>query len=212
MALKLVLEPLFEADFQSCSYGFRPNRSAHDAIAEIRHYGKAHIKYEWVVEGDIRACFDRIDHGLLLANVRKRVGDRKVLSLIRAFLEAGILRGRNVEATVEGHAAGRGSLAAFGEHSPERVGSSVLGTVSSQDADRAQGGPQARFAVWRLVRYADDFVVLIFGSRDDALAERIPRTPTTRERLRFRDPPRPIDTHPTGHHDRPLPNRFQRLR
>src|SRR2546421_91891 len=55
-ALKLVLEPIFEADFQPCSYGFRPNRRAHDAIAEIHHY--ATHGYEWVLEADIRACFD----------------------------------------------------------------------------------------------------------------------------------------------------------
>ena len=59
-ALKLVLEPIFEADFQPCSYGFRPNRRAHDAIAEIHHY--ATHGYEWVLEADIRACFDEIGH------------------------------------------------------------------------------------------------------------------------------------------------------
>ncbi len=59
-ALKLVLEPIFEADFQPCSYGFRPNRRPHDAIAEIHHY--ATHGYEWVLEADIRACFDLCRH------------------------------------------------------------------------------------------------------------------------------------------------------
>ena len=59
-ALKLVLEPIFEADFLSVSYGFRPNRRAHDAIAEIHHFGTH--GYEWVLDADIEACFDRIDH------------------------------------------------------------------------------------------------------------------------------------------------------
>ena len=58
-ALKLVLEPIFEADFQSCSYGFRPNRRAHDAIAEIHHFTSK--SYQWVLEADIEACFDMID-------------------------------------------------------------------------------------------------------------------------------------------------------
>jgi len=60
-ALKLVLEPIFEADFFPCSYGFRPNRRAHDAVAEVRHF-TSH-SYEWVLEGDIKACFDEIDCG-----------------------------------------------------------------------------------------------------------------------------------------------------
>jgi RNA-directed DNA polymerase len=67
-ALKLVLEPIFEADFSPCSYGFRPNRRAHDAIAEIRFL--ASKTYEWVLEGDIKACFDEISHPALMDRVR----------------------------------------------------------------------------------------------------------------------------------------------
>jgi RNA-directed DNA polymerase len=88
-ALKTVLEPIFEADFQPCSYGFRPGRRTQDAIAEI-HY-LASRSYEWVVEADIEACFDRIDHTALLRRVRGRVGDKRVLRLIKAFLKAGIM-------------------------------------------------------------------------------------------------------------------------
>jgi len=61
-SLKLVLEPIFEADFHPCSYGFRPNRRAHDAVAEVRYLASRPRSYEWVLEGDIRACFDEIDH------------------------------------------------------------------------------------------------------------------------------------------------------
>ncbi len=88
-SLKLVLEPIFEADFLPCSYGFRPNRRAHDAVAEVHHF--ASRSYEWIVEGDIKACFDEISHPALLDRVRKRVGDKRVLSLVKAFLKAGIL-------------------------------------------------------------------------------------------------------------------------
>jgi RNA-directed DNA polymerase len=88
-SLKLVLEPIWEADFQPCSYGFRPNRRAHDAIAETRML--ASHTYEWVVEGDIEACFDTIDHTALMDRVRLRVKDRRVLTLVKAFLKAGIL-------------------------------------------------------------------------------------------------------------------------
>ena len=84
-ALKLVLEPIFEADFHPCSYGFRPKRRALDAIAEIQYL--ATRSYEWVLEADIEACFDMIDHTALLDRVRHRVGDKRVLRLIKAFLK-----------------------------------------------------------------------------------------------------------------------------
>lgn len=88
-ALKLVLEPIWEADFQPCSYGFRPNRRAHDAIAETVFL--ASKTYEWVLEGDIEVCFDEISHPALMDRVRVRIGDRRVLALVKAFLKAGIL-------------------------------------------------------------------------------------------------------------------------
>ena len=69
-SLKLVLEPIFEADFHPCSYGFRPKRRTHDAVAEVRHY--ATRSYEWIVEGDIKACFDEISHTALMERVRER--------------------------------------------------------------------------------------------------------------------------------------------
>jgi len=88
-ALKLVLEPIFEADFEPVSYGFRPMRRAHDAIAEIHHLGTH--DYRWVLDADIEACFDSISHSGLMARVRARVKDKRVLGLVKAFLKAGIL-------------------------------------------------------------------------------------------------------------------------
>jgi RNA-directed DNA polymerase len=88
-ALKLVLEPIFEADFKPCSYGFRPRRRAQDAIAEIHFLGSPARNYEWVFEADIAACFDEIDHTALMDRVRHRIGDKKVLALVKAFLRAG---------------------------------------------------------------------------------------------------------------------------
>ena len=88
-SLKLVLEPIFEADFLPCSYGFRLNHRAHDAVAEVRHL-TSH-SYEWIVEGDIKACFDEISHTALMDRVRARVGDKHVLALVKAFLKSGIL-------------------------------------------------------------------------------------------------------------------------
>jgi len=88
-ALKLVLEPIFEADFEPVSYGFRPMRRAQDAIAEIHLYGTQ--GYRWVLDADIEACFDNIDHTALMDRVRVRVKDKRVLALVKAFLKAGVL-------------------------------------------------------------------------------------------------------------------------
>jgi RNA-directed DNA polymerase len=78
-ALKLVLEPIFEADFVSVSYGFRPRRRAQDAIAEIHHFSTQ--GYRWAPDADIEACSDRIDHVALMDRVRKRIKDKRVLGL-----------------------------------------------------------------------------------------------------------------------------------
>ncbi|MGH3755507.1 MAG: reverse transcriptase domain-containing protein [Pseudonocardiaceae bacterium] len=88
-ALKLVLEPIFEADFEPVSYGFRPMRRAQDAIAEIQFYGTR--GYEWVLDADIAACFDEISHPALMDRVRLRVKDKRVLALVKAFLKSGIM-------------------------------------------------------------------------------------------------------------------------
>ena len=90
-ALKLVLEPIFEADFQPCSYGFRPNRRAHDAIAEIHYLASRPRDYHWILEADIRSCFDEIGHVALMDRFRRRIKDKKVCALVKAFLKAGVM-------------------------------------------------------------------------------------------------------------------------
>ena len=90
-SLKLVLEPIFEADFKPCSYGFRPNRRAHDAIAEIHHLASGASNYHWVLEADIKACFDEISHTALMDRLRVRVKDKRVCALVKAFLKSGVL-------------------------------------------------------------------------------------------------------------------------
>ncbi len=91
-ALKLVPEPIFEADFVPVSYGFRPQRRAHDAIAEIHLFGTR--GYRWVLDcwtADIEACFDTIDHTALMDRGRRRIRDKRVLLLVKAFLKAELL-------------------------------------------------------------------------------------------------------------------------
>ncbi|WP_433453713.1 reverse transcriptase domain-containing protein [Streptomyces sp. CA-142005] len=155
-ALKLVLEPIFEADFKPCSYGFRPNRRAQDAIAEIHHYGTS--LYHWVLEADITACFDEIDHTALMGRVRDRVGDKRVLGLVKAFLKAGILsEGQMVRRTDTGTPQG-------GILSPllANIALSVLDEFFAEQWQAAGSNSTARTrhrrrggATYRLVRYAD---------------------------------------------------------
>ena len=90
-SLLLVLEPIFEADFEPVSYGFRPERRAQDAIAEIHALGTRN--YHWVFEADIAACFDELAHSAIMERVRTRIVDKRVLALIKAFLKAGIMSG-----------------------------------------------------------------------------------------------------------------------
>ncbi len=116
-SLKLVLEPIFEADFRPCSYGFRPKRRAQDAIAEIFYLASPSRSYEWVFEADITACFDEIDHRALMGRVRRRVGDKRVLWLLSAFLPGGHpLRGCCQPRDDHRHAAGWHPLTAARQH------------------------------------------------------------------------------------------------
>jgi RNA-directed DNA polymerase len=88
-ALKLVLEPIFEAGFPPVSYGFRPKRRAHDAIAEMHVFGAN--GYRWVLDADIEAAFDNLSHPAVMERVRVRVKDKRVLALAKAFGQAGVL-------------------------------------------------------------------------------------------------------------------------
>jgi RNA-directed DNA polymerase len=116
-ALKLVLEPIFEADFVPVSYGFRPMRRAHDAIAEIHHFGTC--GYRWVLDADIEACFDSIDHAALMDRVRPRVKDKRVL-----LAGQGVSEGRDPHRTrreqgdAHRHAARWHPVPAVGQHRP----------------------------------------------------------------------------------------------
>ena len=168
-ALKLVLEPIFEADFRPCSHGFRPGRRAQDAIAEIRHLTS--VRYEWVLEGDITACFDEIDHTALLDRVRHRVGDKRVLALVKAFLKAGVLSEDGINRDTDTGTPQGGilspllaniALSVLDDHFAE-VWQDEMATTWQRKKRRNHGHPN-----YRLIRYADDFVVVIHGERSDA--------------------------------------------
>ena len=177
-ACKAVLEPLFEADFLPCSYGFRPNRRAQDAIAEIHHFTSRPVNYQWVLEADIAACFDEIDHVAVMDRVRRRISDKRLCMVVKAFLKAGVLndlgdREESLTGTPQG-----------GILSPllANIALSVLDEHFTQQWDTETGkmGSPARRAKrkrdglgnWRLIRYADDFVLLVSGDSHHAEALR----------------------------------------
>ena len=174
-SLKLVLEPIFEADFKPCSYGFRPSRRAHDAIAEIHHFASESINYRWVLECDIKACFDEISHAALMDRLRARIKDKRICSLVKAFLKSGVLTELgNREDTLTGTPQGgilspllaNIALSALDDHFDQQWRRD-MGT-DKQRAKRRRNG----LGNWRLVRYCDDFVVMVSGERHHAEALR----------------------------------------
>lgn len=149
MAVKIVIEPIFEADFQPCSFGFRPKRSAHDANEVIRQ--TANRGYDWVVDADIEDYFDTIDQEKLMAMVSKRVSDRRMLKLIRKFLKAGVFEDGKVRTATAGTPQG-------GVLSP------LLANIYLNYLDKVWKERCRQVGV--LVRYADDLVILCRSEGD----------------------------------------------
>jgi RNA-directed DNA polymerase len=174
-SLKLVLEPIFEADFKPCSYGFRPNRRAHDAIAEIHHLASSPRNYHWVFEADIKACFDEISHAALMNRLRARIKDKRICALVKAFLKSGILTDLgNREETWTGTPQGgilspllaNIALSALDEYF-DRQWQQEMGTGGQRRTRRLHGQGN-----WKLIRYADDLVLMVSGDRHHAEALR----------------------------------------
>lgn len=146
MAVKLVIEPLFEADFQPCSFGFRPKKSSRQALSAIVQ--NLNADYSYVVDVDLKSYFDTIDHDLLIQMVERRVGDIRVMRMIRAWLKAGVMEDGKVTHPHRGSPQG-------GVISP------LLSNIFLNEVDRQWGQTAtATGGSVRLVRYADDMVLL----------------------------------------------------
>jgi RNA-directed DNA polymerase len=172
-SLKAVLEPIFEADFKPCSYGFRPNRRAHDAVAEIQYLGTR--GYSWVLEADIKACFDEISHTALMNLLWVRIKDKRVCALVKAFLKSGIFtelgdREEKLTGTPQGGILSpllaNIALSTLDDHFAQQW-HEQMGT-EEQRRKRTRTGQ----GNWRLIRYADDFVLMVSGDRHHAEALR----------------------------------------
>jgi RNA-directed DNA polymerase len=153
-AAKIVLEPIFEADFHPVSFGFRPKRSAQQALEVVRQ--TANGGRGWVLDADIKACFDNIDHDALIGLVERRLVDRQMLKLLRSWLRAGVFEGGVVSEVEAGTPQG----------SPV---SPLLANIALHVLDEAW--EQAGRRLGALTRFADDFVVLC-PSRERAVAAR----------------------------------------
>lgn len=145
MAAKLVLEPIFEADFRPCSYGFRPRRSATQALETLRVQGRPAGGGNHVLDADIRDYFGSIDHGKLMKLVERRISDRRVLKLLRQWLAVGVMEEGSWSATISGTPQG-------GVISP------LLSNIYLHVLDAVWEDKCAHLGT--LVRYADDFVVM----------------------------------------------------
>jgi group II intron reverse transcriptase/maturase len=159
MAATLVLEPIFEADFLPCSWGFRPRRGATGALETIRELGAAGANH--VLDADIRDYFGSIDHGKLMMLVSMRVSDRRVLKLLRQWLGAGVMEDGREVALLSGTPQG-------GVISP------LLSNIYLHVLDKVWTNRCAD--VGTLVRYADDFVVVCSTAKACEEAERRVRT------------------------------------
>jgi group II intron reverse transcriptase/maturase len=166
MALKMVLEPIFEADFLPNSNGFRPGRSTLECVLPVYWYGNRSNRYGWVIEGDIKGCFDNIDHEFLMNVIRRRIADRKIPWLIWRFLKA--------------HVVERGKRTKMEKGTPQGgVLSPLLANIYLNRFDQHWFRAQGRLTEYQrrrrlqqglancvLFRYADDFILIAKGARD----------------------------------------------
>jgi RNA-directed DNA polymerase len=166
-ALRMILEPIYEADFSQNSFGFRPNRRTMDAVKYIATCTLPHQRYFWIIEGDISSYFDTINHRRLVKVLRRRIKDEKILRLIWKFLKAGVMEGKLFRDTKAGTPQGgiiSPLLANIYLNELDKYMEKYTGFTQSERHRRRVKG-EANFIH---VRYADDFVVLCNGTKAQA--------------------------------------------
>ena len=165
MALKMLLEPIWESDFLNCSNGFRPGRRTMDCIRECRSRITTQNKYLWVIEGDIKGCFDHVQHAILLKLIKQRIQDKQIINLIAAMLKAGVMEGRLFQHTEEGTPQGgilSPLLANIYLHQFDLWWWEKYGKLTLYEKAKRR---KAGLGNCILTRYADDFIILCNGPR-----------------------------------------------
>lgn len=195
-AIKQMLEPIVEPRFMRVSYGFRPGRCSQGALEHLRLTihprkknidGKSHdMPYQWIIEGDIQACFDNIDHHLLMNRVRKHVADKKVNQLLVRFLDAGILAEDQFIRTTSGTPQGglvspllaNIALSVIEEryerwiqHQDKVKNDCTTDGIKAADSCRYRDRTAGKMVCFT-IRYADDFITMVAGSKEEALNEK----------------------------------------
>lgn len=171
MAVKIVIEPIFEAEFQDCSYGFRPKHSAHQALRKIK--GLLNSGYTQVIDADLKSYFDTIPHSRLIELIAKRIADKNILRLISLWLKAGVVsEGTILRNSVTGTPQG-------GVISP------LLANIYLNELDRIWKERYERKLNAHLIRYADDFVILTLRQPQEVM--RILRTVIEELNLRLNE-------------------------
>ncbi len=155
-ALRRLIEPIFDPDFHPSSYGYRPGRSGHHAIGKAELFIRRYRR-EWVVDMDLSKCFDTLNHDLIIRQFRQRITDGSVLTLLRQFLESGVMVGHSLEATAQG--------------SPQ--GGVISPLIANVYLDAFDQHMKARNH--RIVRYADDILILCRSQAGSKNAHRVAR-------------------------------------
>lgn len=163
-AIRMVMDPIYESDFLNCSYGFRPNRCTMDAISVCYRLINSDKKYYWIIEGDIRACFDSVEHRILMKLIRNRIADRKLTDTIYKFLKAGYQEEGKITKPDVGVPQG-------GNISPLLTNAYLheLDKWWSENFDLNKSGKTARRKAYLgnfiLARYCDDLIILSNGTK-----------------------------------------------
>jgi RNA-directed DNA polymerase len=166
-ALRMILEPLYEADFSQYSFGFRPNRCTMDAVKCILWSTQAHKKFFWVIEGDIASYFDTIHHRRLMKILRRRIRDEKLLRLIWKFLRAGVMERKLFRDTKRGTPQGGIISPLLANIYLNELDRYMRKHAGLSKVERARRRKQ-RLSNFVYIRYADDFVVLCNGTKQQA--------------------------------------------